>query len=414
MQGSKLVVRTHRDLAAGRVRVAPTVILLGLTSLFTDISSEMVATVLPLYVLYATGLSLVGFGVIDGLYNGAAAFVRFIGGVLGDRLLSHKRVAVVGYGLSAMCRPLLLAVGGSAVGIGSSVGLDRIGKGLRTAPRDALISLSTPRSRLATAFGVHRALDTTGAFLGPLIAFVVLLSAPENYRAVFSVSLFAALIGLGIITLFVRNHAAGRSSAAPISVRHALALLRDRRLRTLTLISCALGLVTISDAFLYVGLQRHIKFDYSFFPLLFAGTSLSYMLLAAPAGRLADRIGRRRVFIGGYVLLAVVYSSLLLPSFGTPVLVVYLAVFGAFYAATDGVLSAMTSELVPAELRGSGLSLVATLDSGAGLCASVAFGAIWTLSSNAIAVTVFGCGLLVAIVVAAVLLPRIERDARAA
>jgi len=200
---------------------------------------------------------------------------------------------------------MLLVVGASPVGIGSSVGLDRIGKGLRTAPRDALISLSTPRSRLATAFGVHRALDTTGAFLGPLIAFVVLLSAPENYRAVFSVSLFAALIGLGIITLFVRNRPARRSSAAPISVRQALALLCDRRLRVLTLISCAFGLVTISDAFLYVGLQRHIKFDYSFFPLLFAGTSLSYMLLAAPAGRLADRIGRRRVFIGGYVLLAV-------------------------------------------------------------------------------------------------------------
>src|SRR5215475_6480641 len=108
VQDSTVVVRAHRDLVTGRLRVAPTVLLLGLTSLFTDISSEMVATVLPLYLLYSTGLSLVGFGVIDGVYNGAAALVQFGGGLMGDRLRRHKQVAVAGYGLSALCRPLLL------------------------------------------------------------------------------------------------------------------------------------------------------------------------------------------------------------------------------------------------------------------------------------------------------------------
>jgi MFS family permease len=415
VQDSTVVVRAHRDLATRRVRVAKTVVLLGLTSMFTDISSEMVATVLPLYLLYATGLSLVGFGVIDGIYNGAAAVVQFVGGLLGDKLRRHKQVAMVGYGVSMLCRPLLLLVGASPGGIGLSVGLDRIGKGLRTAPRDAMISLSTPPSRLGTAFGVHRALDTTGAMIGPLLAFVVLEAAPENYRAVFGVSLFAAVIGFAILTLFVDNRASERRPRpAAVSLRQALGLLRDRRLRALTLITCALGLVTISDSFLYIGLQQHLDFDFSFFPLLFAGTSLSYMLLAAPVGRLADKIGRRRVFIAGYVLLALVYSSLLVPSFGIGGVFVYLALFGAYYAATNGVLSAITSALVPEELRGSGLSLVATLDSVASLLASVAFGVLWTLTSNATAVTVFGVGLVVVIVIAATALSRVERSAEVA
>jgi MFS family permease len=407
VQDSTVVVRAHRDLVTGRLRVAPTVLLLGLTSLFTDISSEMVATVLPLYLLYSTGLSLVGFGVIDGIYNGAAALVQFGGGLMGDRLRRHKQVAVAGYGLSALCRPLLL-LASTPAGIGLTVGLDRIGKGIRTAPRDALISLSTPTSRLGTAFGVHRALDTTGAMLGPVIAFIVLESAPENYRAVFGVSLFAALIGLAILVLFVQNRASERVPVKRVAPREALGLLRDRRIRVLSLVTCALSLVTISDAFLYVGLQKHVDFDFSFFPLLFAGTSLSYMLLAAPFGRLADRIGRRRVFIGGYILLAIVYSGLLLPALGTAGIVVYLAIFGAYYAATNGVLSAMTSAIVPDELRGSGLSLVASLDSIASLIASVAFGALWALTSNATAVAVFGIGLVVMIAAATVLLTRVD------
>jgi MFS family permease len=412
VQDSTVVVRAHRDLVTGRLRVAKTVLLLGLTSMFTDISSEMVSTVLPLYLLYATGLSLVGFGVIDGIYNGAAAIVQFIGGLLGDKLRKHKQVAMVGYGVSMLCRPLLLLVGGSPSGIGLSVGLDRIGKGLRTAPRDAMISLSTPKAKLGAAFGVHRALDTTGAMIGPVLAFIVLESAPENYRAVFGVSLFAAVIGFAILTLFVDNKASPRKQApAQISLRKALGLMRDRRLRALTLVTCALSVVTISDAFLYVGLQRHLNFDFSFFPLLFAGTSLSYMLLAAPVGRLADKIGRRHVFLTGYVLLALVYSSLLVPSFGIAGVFVYLALFGAYYAATNGVLSAITSSLVPEELRGSGLSLVSTLDSVSSLVASVVFGGLWTLTSNATAVSVFGIGLVAAIAVAAVVLARVERIA---
>src|SRR5580765_7784821 len=167
-----------RSRGEGAVRVDRNVVLLGLTSLFTDISSEMVATILPLYLVYTRGLSLLEFGVVDGLYLGAAALVRIASGIVGDRRQRHKQVAAFGYGLSAACKLAFLAVSSVWTGFSAIVVVDRTGKGIRTAPRDALISLSSSREELATAFGVHRALDTTGAMIGPLLAFGLLALTP--------------------------------------------------------------------------------------------------------------------------------------------------------------------------------------------------------------------------------------------
>ena len=152
-----LLDRENAGAAVRGGRVGRTVVLLGITSFFTDVSSEMVAAILPLYLVYSVGLSPLQFGVVDGLNNGAAALVRLVGGSLGDRYRRHKEVAAVGYGLSAITRPAFLLVGSVFSAIGAIVMLDRIGKGIRTAPRDALISLSVPQERLGTAFGVHRA-----------------------------------------------------------------------------------------------------------------------------------------------------------------------------------------------------------------------------------------------------------------
>ena len=164
-------------------RVNRTVFLLGLTSLFTDISSEMVATILPLYLVYTLGFTPLQFGFIDGLYQGASALVRIASGLVGDRWQRHKEVAVLGYGLSAICKPAFLLVGAAWGGLVAVILVDRTGKGIRTAPRDALISLSTPREELATAFGVHRALDTVGAMLGPLLAFCAAGAPPRAFQA---------------------------------------------------------------------------------------------------------------------------------------------------------------------------------------------------------------------------------------
>src|SRR4051794_14392178 len=161
MSDSAAVVRGHRRLLSRRragTAIPRTVVLLGLTSLFTDISSEMVVAVLPIYLVAIGGVSPLAFGVIDGIYNRATALVGLAAGFLGDRWRRHKELAVVGYGISAVCKLLLLVVGTAVSAIGAVVLLDRAGKGVRTAPRDAMISLATPPGRLGVAFGVHRAM----------------------------------------------------------------------------------------------------------------------------------------------------------------------------------------------------------------------------------------------------------------
>jgi MFS family permease len=376
--------------------------------MFTDVSSEMVATILPLYLVYELGLSPVGYGVVDGLQQGAAALVRVAGGVAGDRTRRHKETAAFGYGLSAVSRLGFLAA--NSVGtISGVVVADRIGKGIRTAPRDALISLSVPRAALGTAFGVHRALDSLGAMLGPLIAFSILFVAAGAYDAVFVVSFSFAVVGFAILVLFVENKLARASAAGAATFRLALGLLRIPQFRSLVIVGGGLALVTASDGFLYLALQRQLDFDARLIPLLFVGTALTYTVLAVPLGRLADRVGRRQVFLGGYALLLLAYVSLLLPvDLGWPALLVYLFLFGVYYAATDGVLMALASAVLPEELRGSGLAVLVTATSGARLLASIAFGALWTWASFSSAVLVFALALAGALPIAHRVLRRAE------
>lgn len=390
------------------VRVSRNVVLLGLTSLLTDISAEMVATILPAYLFFALGASPLQLGIVDGLYQGATAVVRLLGGFAADRSRRHKEVAAVGYGVSAASKLGLVVAGGAIAPVGAIVALDRVGKGIRTAPRDALISLSSSRAGLATAFGVHRAMDTAGAMLGPLIAFGLLLVAPGMFDAVFVVSFCFAVVGFAVLVLFVENRPPRRRAEATrdVSLRDALSLLGTRRFRTLVLVGSGLAVATVSDGFLYLGLQRRLEFTPSFFPLLFVGTALAYMLLALPVGRLADRIGRGRVFVGGYALLLLGYTSLLLPSVGTAELVIYLGLFGAYYAATDGVLMALASAALPEHLRASGLALLVTATSLGRLAASLLFGAIWTAFGLQAAIVGFAVALGVATSVAAFALAR--------
>lgn len=422
-------------------RVSRNVLLLGITSLLTDLSAEMVTTILPLYLVYTLGLTPLQFGVVDGLHQGAAALVRVLGGVTADRSRRYKEVAALGYGLSAVSKLAFLAVGGAWTAVSAIILLDRTGKGIRTAPRDALISLSSGRADLGTAFGVHRALDTAGAMLGPLVAFGLLAMAPRAFDAVFVVSFCFALLGLAVLVLFVQNRPAqgeersatlrGRSSTGDdgsaagedvasadgrresdrrVSLRAAVGLLGLRPFRTLVFTATALSLATISDAFLYLGLQRRLGFDAHLLPLLYVGTALAYMALAVPVGRLADRVGHRRVFLGGYAALLLVYTSLLLPALGLPVLFVYLVLFGAYYAATDGLLMALGSRVLPPELRGTGLGLLTTATSLSRLFAAVLFGAIWTWAGVQAAVVAFAVGLVLAMALAVASLARVKEQ----
>ncbi|MGH9001549.1 MAG: MFS transporter [Acidimicrobiia bacterium] len=378
-------------------RVPANVIALGLTSLFTDVSSEMVNAVLPVYLVFQLGWSPLQFGLFDGAYQGITALLRIAGGIVADRRGRYKEVAGLGYALSAICKLGLLVSQAWFFTTGVLL-VDRTGKGLRTAPRDALISLSSPKERLAESFGVHRALDTAGALLGPVVAFVLLGLVPRAYDAVFVISFCVALIGLGILFCFVRNRpAADQGEGSRPSWRSALGLLRVDRFRRLVLAGGLLGAVAALDAFLYLVLQERVQMPNRPFPLLFVGTALAYLVLAVPLGRLADRIGRAPVFLAGYVLLAATYGVLSLARPGWLSVVVLLGLLGAYYAATDGVLMAMTSTVLPAELRSSGLAVLTTVSAFTRFLGAVLFGLFWTWQGADAAVVVFLVGLVLAL-----------------
>jgi MFS family permease len=377
--------------------VPRTVVLLGVTSLLTDISSEMVVTILPLYLVYVGGFSPLALGIIDGIYNGATALVRLASGFIGDRFHRHKEVAATGYGLSAMCKLLLAMVGTAVSSIGAIVLLDRVGKGIRTAPRDAMISLSTPRAHLGAAFGVHRAMDTVGAMLGPLVAFSMLALMPLAFESIFLVSFLLGILGVGVLVLLVDGRSVAPGASAPArtpSLGGAFGLLKIRRFRALLVVAGVLSLATASDAFVFLALQGELGLGASLFPLLFVGSAGVYMLLAVPIGRLADRVGRGRVLLAGYGLLLVVYLLQVSPAGGWLLLAGTLGLLGTYYAATDGVLMALGSGLVPDEVRGSGLALLGTTTSLAKLFASIAFGALWTVWGIQTAFLCFGALLL--------------------
>lgn len=393
-------------------RIGPTVWALGFTSLLTDVSSEMVASVLPMYLVLQLGVSPVAFGLIDGLYQGIAALVRILGGVLADRSRRYKELAALGYGASAACRLLLIAAGAAWTAIAGVVAFDRIGKGLRTAPRDALLSLRTRPDDLATAFGVHRALDAVGAFIGPVVAFLLLSRMGDAFDVLFVASFVVAALGVAVILLFVAPATRAELDAAaqrePALAARAWKLMREPRL--LALASCAflLGLATVSDGFLYLSLQAKLQSAATAFPLFYVGASLSTALFAVPAGRCADRLGRVRVLLVGYGFLALAYGVTFAATSAAGA-VVCLLFIGAYYAATDGVLVALAAAELPAAARGSGLAILATVTNVARLLASVGFGALWSGLGMERATGLYLGGLVAAIAASGLLLSRAWR-----
>jgi MFS family permease len=355
----------------GRHFVSANVFALGAVSLITDVSSEMVTAVLPLYLVAGLGLSPLAFGFLDGLYGGVTAFVRLLGGHAADRWQRHKLIAGIGYALSAVSKPLLL-VANTVPGIALVLTADRTGKGIRTAPRDALISLSSPADGLGRAFGIHRAMDTAGALLGPLVAALILFAAPGGYHAVFQVSTCVAIFAVLVLVLSVRGHT---STLPRPSLRRALHAPAYRRVCVLAFV---LGIATLSDPFIYLLLQDRLDLSAALFPLLPVGSAAAFLVLAVPLGWAGDRWGRWRVFLCGHLGLLLVYGMLLSPLDGAVLTVCVLAVHGTFYAATDGVLMAVAAPLLPEGGMAGGMAVLQTGQAVARFACSLLFGAAWT------------------------------------
>ena len=390
----------------GGLRLPANVWGLGVTSLLTDISSEMVVSVLPAYLVVTSGFAPLVLGLAAGLHEGGPMLGTWLGGLVADRFRKRKLTAGTGYALSAGSRFAWFIFASPAAGaVAAFVLADRAGKSIRTAPRDAIISLSVGRDQLATAFGVHRALDAAGAAAGPLLAFALLWALPRRYDVVFFSSFVIALVGLAALVLLVNERAQLRAHA-PAGRRvwaEGFALFGDMPLRQLLVLAAAFGVVTISDAFIYLLLVQRSHASAVWIPLLYTGTAISFLTLAIPIGALADRIGRRRIFVAGHGSLLLVYLLALGAAPAWPWnAAASVVLLGAFYASSEGVLAGLAGDLLPAQVRATGLAWVATSLGAARLCSALIFGYLWTRAGDVAAVAVFGAGLLAVLTMFAV------------
>jgi len=374
---------------------------LGVTSLLTDISSEMVVSILPAYLVVSGGLAPLALGIATGLHEGGPLLAAWLGGLVADRSARRKLTAGAGYALSAISRLGWLVMSSQTLqAIGLLVVGDRIGKAMRTAPRDAMISLSVPPARLAAGFGVHRALDAAGAALGPLLAFAILWRLPRRFDVIFFTSFVVAALGLAALALLVDEYPPDRRHRLRDKARlrwpDTVAAFGDRSVRPVLILAAAFSLVTVSDAFIYLALVQRARAGALWIPLLYTGTAIAFLLLAVPAGLAADRIGKRRVFVLGHTFLLLAYAAAFAGPAAWPVNAIgCVALLGAYYASSDGVLAAIASGVLPEGARALGLAWVATAVSLARLCNAAAFGLLWTRAGDRAAFLTFATALVV-------------------
>ena len=394
--------------------VSSTVVALGIVSLLTDISSESVSAILPLYITGVLGLSTIAFGFIDGLYQGVSALVRIGAGYASDRGDQPKWIAFIGYGLSAIARVGLLFVSGFGA-LTAVISVDRIGKGIRTAPRDSLITASSQPENLGTSFGVHRTLDNIGAALGPLLAFFILLLIPDGFHTVFVASLAFAVIGVAILGFAVPNTRtrtppagaavgdSGSPEAKPRRKKFEWSVVFRGPMRRVLAGAGILGILTIGDGFIYLVLQSRSDFAAQWFPLLYVGTNVAFLAFAIPLGKLSDRVGRARVFVFGHAALLAAYVIAALPLADIAATLLCLVFLGLFYASTDGVLAALAAQLTTPETRGTGIAAAQTVVALTRLIAATGFGVLWFAVGREQSMYIVAALLVVAIAAVAVL-----------
>jgi MFS family permease len=352
-----------------------TVLILALVSFLNDAASDMIAPLLPLFLTATLGAGPAVVGLVEGVAEATASLLKLISGRLADRGWNHKRLVVGGYGVSNLARPLI----GLALGWGWVLllrFLDRVGKGIRTSPRDALIAASTTERQRGMAFGFHRALDNAGAMVGPLIAFA-LLSLGLDLGKVFLWSLVPGALVLVILIRGLEDAPARPlpGVAAPLRWSHL-----DHRVRGLILAAGGLALASAPEAFLVLWASNR-GLALRWVPLIWAAANAVKALVAAPAGTLSDRLGRRPVLIAGWSLRIVLLLLLAVGVSGDNDAVTWLLFLGyaGALAATEGAERALIGDFTPGQERGSAFGLYHMSVGLAALPGALVFGGIWQL-----------------------------------
>lgn len=351
------------------------IVVTGIVSFLTDVSSEMVYPLVPLF-LAALGAPPAALGVIEGLAESTAALLKTVSGWWSDRIGRRKPLAIAGYAGSNVGKLLLYAATGWPVVLAGRIA-DRVGKGIRTAPRDALIADSAPPGRRGRAFGLHRAMDTLGAAAGVVIAILLLNyfgtdTDPAGYRRIFLVALIPALAGVAVLFLIREPRVCPAPRERPRLTLRGL----PARLRLFLLIVGLFALGNSSNLFLLLR-AKSLGFSAVGVLVLYLVFNLTHGLLSYPAGRWSDRVGRKRLLVAGYALYGIVYVGFALaPAPGWAW--VLFAAYGIFYALTEGLEKALVADVAPVEHRATFIGLHSTLVGVGLLPASLIAGALWS------------------------------------
>jgi len=350
----------------------------SLTSFFMDISSEMVINILPLFLSNVLGVKTNIIGLIEGVAEATASLLKVFSGWFSDRLGARKWLAVCGYALSALSKPFFYFANswGMVAGVRWA---DRVGKGIRTAPRDALVADSIAEEHRGLAFGFHRAADTGGAMLGLLIALLVVWLSQSSrttlnqttFKTVVLISIIPAVLAVLSLAIGARDVQVGEKRALPkISFRGL-----GKRFVVFMVIVGVFDLGNSSDAFLVLRAQERGLNVLGVLGML-ATFNLVYTLVSTPAGSLSDRIGRRRIIVGGWLVYAAIYLGFALAGKGWHVWILY-AIYGVYYGLAYGTAKAMVADIVPAELRGTAYGTYNAVLGILDFPASVIAGLLW-------------------------------------
>jgi MFS family permease len=348
---------------------------LGAVSFFTDVSSEMVFSLLPVFILSLPGGSRALLGLIEGTAEALSYCLRAVSGYFSDRFRRRKAIVLTGYALSNAVKPLF-ATASTALDAFVIRVADRVGKGVRTAPRDALISESVPGGRRGTAFGVHRTLDQLGAILGPVIASAAMLALGMTARGVFWLSLIPGTAALLVILLFVRERAGGAGGGF-----RPLVGLRGVLTTDFTRLLLVVGLFSIGAFnFSFVLLNaREFGVGEPLIPIVYAVVNLTHTAVAIPAGALSDKIGKERVLIVGYGVFLAAALLLNLSPVGVPAAYLIAAVFGLYMGVVETVQRALVPGYAGPSLRGTAYGVYYLVVGSAFFVANAVVGALWEL-----------------------------------
>jgi MFS family permease len=351
-----------------------------MVSLSMDASSELIHSLLPVFMVTTLGAGVAAVGVVEGVAEATALVTKLFSGALSDRLGRRKALALARYGLAALTKPVFPLAGGVGTVLIARF-IDRIGKGIRGAPRDALVADLTPEPVRGAAFGLRQSLDTVGATLGPLLAVAAMAALGNDIRAVFWIAVLPAVAAVAILALGVAESAAPPRAAALLPIRRADLGALGRVFWGVAAIAGALSLARFSEAFLVLR-AANTGFPETFVPLVPAAMSLAFALSAYPAGALSDRIDRRRLLAPGMTALIVADATLALAR-GPMGTLAGVALWGLHMGLTQGLFAALVADAAPERLRGTAYGLLSLVSGAALLLGSMLAGVLWDTAGPA-------------------------------